>query len=246
MVIFNFIFSLISTILALGISLVVLSYSWWLLFLNKYTRYKRVAQYIITVPLALVYRVLFMMRLKVYGKEHVDPARVSLYICNHQSYMDIPPLLRYSRATALSKKEVKWLPIIGQITYVGGGLFFDRKKTTDKFGVLREVIELFKSGSSLCIFPEGTRSRSGKLLRPRFALIKLCYKKNIPVVPAGIEGTRNIMKSGRFYYKFFQKVVLEFTPPIYPEQFKNEDDFCKACWERVKVTHDGILKNHFE
>ena len=77
------------------------------------------------------------------------------------------------------------------------------------------------------------------------AIIKLCYKLNIPIVTAAVEGTRDILPRYGKYFKFLQKVVLKFNHPLYPKDFINEDDYAFACWEKVKSTHNDILKEFF-
>jgi 1-acyl-sn-glycerol-3-phosphate acyltransferase len=105
---------------------------------------------------------------------------------------------------------------------------------------VKKAMTLFRNNYSLCLFPEGTRSKDGRLLKPNLSIIRLCYKENIAVVPAAIEGTKNVMARGSVIYNFFQKVVLKYTPPVLPENFPDEDSFAKACWQRVVDTHNEI------
>jgi 1-acyl-sn-glycerol-3-phosphate acyltransferase len=106
-------------------------------------------------------------------------------------------------------------------------------------------MNVFKQGYSVILYPEGTRSRDGKLLKPNLAIIRLCYKSGIPVVSCAIEGTRDILPRNRIYFKIFKKIVLKFNKPLYPKDFKSEEEFTKECWGRVKSTRDEIIKEHF-
>lgn len=234
-------FTFISCFLIQTVSFIFMIIDWWLLFINQYDRF-RVADKFLVTPAANIYNILLTMRLKVYGKEHVDKKRTTLYICNHQSWVDIPVLIKNSHASALSKKEVKLIPIIGLLTIYAGALFFDRKNPAERINLIKGVMKYFRNGSSLCLFPEGTRSENGELLEPQFPIIKLCYKQKIPVVPAAIEGSRNVLGKNRLYYNFFQKVILKYMPPVYPEDYSNADDFCNACWDKVQEAHQEILQ----
>jgi len=243
---------LIKTVLALIAGIFVIIYSsiwaltgWWLLFIPKYKRY-RYADVFMVLPwtFSINYLILFI-RLKVLGKENVDKKRTSLYICNHQSWIDIQIFVRHSHATGVAKKEVMQIPFIGILIKYAGALLFDRNAANSRTQVIKEMITYFRNGSSLCLYPEGTRSRDGSILEPNLTTLKLCFRQNIPVVPAAIEGTRNILKRGSLLFNFFQKVVLKYNTPMYPKDFANDEEFAKACWEKVRSTHAEILETYF-
>ena len=211
MKIFYYIATVILTILVSIVSVFFIITEWWLLFIPRYKRYKMSDPFLI-IPWTIVLNTLTGLRVKVLNKQYVDKKRTTLYICNHQSWIDIPTLLSSTHASALSKKE---------------------------------VIDMLKKGYSLCVFPEGTRSFDGNLLEPNITLIKLCYKLNVCVVPAAIEGSRNALQKGNYYMKFFQKVVLKYAEPLYPKDFKNDEEFAKACWGKVTETHTEIKTTYF-
>ncbi|MCG8568934.1 MAG: 1-acyl-sn-glycerol-3-phosphate acyltransferase [Spirochaetes bacterium] len=244
MIVFDIFFSIIAVILILSSSLIFLTLNWWLIFTDKYNRH-RIADIPLIQPAAIVYGWILGVRMKVLGKEHVDKRRTTVYICNHQSWLDIIVFIRFSHTIAISKKEVRRIPLVGILTILAGTFFFDRTKSTDRMGIIKQIMIFLKKGHSLCLFPEGTRSRDGSLLKPQLSLLKLCYKMKIPIVPAAIEGTRNVLARKRPYFRFCQKVVLQYTPPIYPEDYENDDDFTQACWERVAETHAELVKKQF-
>lgn len=241
-----YIYTLIVTILTLIMSLFFVVTFWFFLFFPKYKRFKYF-DCLIMCPWTFVFdRLLLGIRLKLFGLENIDVKRTTLYICNHQSWLDIPVANKYTHTISLSKKQVRRLPLIGLLIMYAGPIIVDRDDRSSRLGSLKEIINVFKKGYSLTLFPEGTRSRDGKLITPNTAIIKVCYKLNIPVVAAAIEGTRDILPRNRFYLKFLQKVVLRFNSPIYPKDHKNEDEFVTKCWNKVKDTHYGILKEFFQ
>ncbi|OHD18034.1 MAG: hypothetical protein A2086_15880 [Spirochaetes bacterium GWD1_27_9] len=244
MKIFYYIATVILTILVSIVSVFFIITEWWLLFIPRYKRYKMSDPFLI-IPWTIVLNTLTGLRVKVLNKQYVDKKRTTLYICNHQSWIDIPTLLSSTHASALSKKEVKYIPFIGILTIYGGAFFFDRDEKKSRLGIIKEVIDMLKKGYSLCVFPEGTRSFDGNLLEPNITLIKLCYKLNVCVVPAAIEGSRNALQKGNYYMKFFQKVVLKYAEPLYPKDFKNDEEFAKACWGKVTETHTEIKTTYF-
>jgi 1-acyl-sn-glycerol-3-phosphate acyltransferase len=236
----------IAAILILSFSAFYALIGWWLLFIPKQKRYKYADNFMVFLWAFFVNRVALLIRLKVIGKGYVDKKRTSLYICNHQSWNDIPIVIRYSHATGVAKKEVAQIPIVGILIQYAGALLFDRDDKSSRLSVIKDMITYFKNGTSLCIFPEGTRSLDGTLLAPNLTTLKLCYKMGIPVVPTAIEGTRNVLARHKKLFNFFQKTVIQFTPPIYPKDFATEEIFSKTCWETVITTHTEICDLYFK
>lgn len=226
-------------------SVITLTLLFWLLFVNVFDRYE-VARYLIIAPwVFIINRLLLFMRVKIIGYENVDKKRKTLYICNHQSWCDITTFIRYSKATAIAKEEVKSIPFLGPVTVYTGTLYFKRESRGDRMSIIKEVRTLFEKGHSLCIFPEGTRCNAdGELLQPNMAIIKLCYKMNIPVVPAAIEGTRFVLPRGKVLFKFFQRVYLKYNKPVFPADFSSSDEFCEYCWKVVAESYNELKDNY--
>ncbi|HNZ28200.1 MAG TPA: lysophospholipid acyltransferase family protein [Spirochaetota bacterium] len=246
MILINLIFSFISGMLVLFMSLIFVLIDWWLLFIPRNKRYL-VARKFLVVPWTIIANnFLFCMRLKVLGKEHLSKEKNSLFICNHQSWADIPAFLRYTPSTALSKSEVRRIPVVGILTIYAGGIFFDRDDKKSRIGIIKEVMEFLKQGYSMCYYPEGTRSVDGELLEPNLTLVKLAYKLKVPVIPSAIEGSRNVIQRGRIYYKFFQRVILKYSEPLYPTDFSSEEEFANACWSKVVDIHKEIKRDYFQ
>jgi 1-acyl-sn-glycerol-3-phosphate acyltransferase len=228
-------------LIMISIGLVVMVICSPLLLLPRYKRYKYADIMFMTPWGNFMNKILLMMRIKVIGKEFVDRKRPTLYICNHQSWIDIALFIINSHCPAISKKEVKYIPLLGIFTIYAGTVFIDRTKTSSRFSIIKDVSDLLHNGTSLCLFPEGTRSISGDLLTPNLALLKLCFKQKITVVPAAIDGTRFVLAKHVHYFKPGRKVILKYTPPVNPVNFENAEDFAKACWNEVVKAHSEII-----
>lgn len=233
-------------ILTFILSLFFVSTAWFFVFFPKYYR-ARIFEFFVSFPwIFIVLRIFLGVRLKIIGKKNVDRKRTTLYICNHQSWVDVPVLFRYSHAVGVSKKEIRRIPLVGVLMlYSGSIIIVDRDKKKSRLTSVKEIMRVLKNGFSIFLFPEGTRSRDGKILKANLAITRLCYKLNIPVIPASIEGTRNILPRNRIYLKFLQKVILKFNSPIFPNDYHTDDEFADSCWKRVKSSHQEILKKYF-
>ena len=245
MVIVFLIYSLFAAIATLSMSLFYVVTCFFFLILPKYKRYK-LFDSLVVYPWTFIFnKLILFMRITVIGRKNVDRKRTTLYICNHQSWVDIPTAIKYTHTITLSKKQVRRLPLVGVLIIYASPIIVDRDDKSSRLGSLKEIIHCLKKGYSINMFPEGTRSRDGKLIKPNKAVIRLCFKLNIPVVSTALEGTRDILPRNRIYLKPLRRVVIKFNDPIYPKDFTNEDEFADACWEKVKESHNGILKEYF-
>jgi 1-acyl-sn-glycerol-3-phosphate acyltransferase len=244
MIVIKFLLSCLAGLFIILCSLIFDFIGWWLMFIPVHLRFKFADNFMIQPWTFFVNNLVLFIRVKIIGKEYVDKKRPTLYICNHQSWADIQILVKYSHAPGLARKEVLTIPFVGLLTMYSGSLFFDKEELNSRLKVIKKLITFFKKGASLCVYPEGTRSPDGSLIEPNLTSLKLCYKLGIPVVPAAIEGTRDIMARNRPYFKFFQKVILKYNPPMFPKDFKSDDEFAEACWNTVRSSHAEIFKMH--
>src|SRR5262245_32706657 len=107
------------------------------------------------------------VKLKVSGSERLDPHRQYIFMVNHQSNADIPILVQSLPRFQLrwiAKKELLWVPFFGWAMWATKHITVDRSDRMDALGSLKKAKERMKSGISLVIFPEGTRSSNGHLL----------------------------------------------------------------------------------
>lgn len=241
----NAIFSAITYFLVYMMAFILMVVNFWLIFVDRYKRYKWADIFLVMPYAVYINRLLLFMRIKIIGKEYVDKKRKSLYICNHQSYLDIATFVRFSHAVPISKKEVRKIPFIGRLAEYASTIFFDRTNKSGRLGAIKEIKKMFDAGVSLSLFPEGTRTIDGTVGEPMFAVIKMCYKFKIPVVPTAIHGTVNILPKKQWNVKYFQRVVLKFNEPVYPECFNTGDEFCEYCWNKVIESHREIVETYF-
>ena len=238
--IFDIIWSVIAAVEIMLLSIIFVIIDFWLIFVPIKYRNK-VARYVLIVPWCwTINTLIYFIRLKVIGKEYLDRNRTTIYICNHQSWIDASTFGHITPASSLAKSQVKNIPLVGLLVIYAGGILFDRETQSSRLGIVKLMMKTLKDGISICFFPEGTRSRDGNLLRPNLSLIKLAYKMKIPVVPAALNGTRDVVQKGRPYFRFFRKVVIKYNPPMNPADFADEDSFAAACWGKVEETYKEI------
>ena len=166
------------------------------------------------------------------GLENIPRDRGFLAIANHRAAADIPLILADTRAHGISKKLVLYFPGMGQLGYLGGALFFHRRKPSERRRVLVQAIERMSGGQPLHVYPEGTRMRDGKPPKVHLSLVEACHKAGIPILPVALVGTENMVPKDIFM-KPFRRVSVSYCPLVEPEGFEDPGDFARHCWAQV-------------
>jgi lysophosphatidate acyltransferase len=133
------------------------------------------------------------------GAENFDVNRPALYISNHTSVVDlfIGMWISPVGTVGVAKKQVVWYPLIGQLYLLSGHLRIDRGNTTQAKESLREMGEIVrKNRLSIWMWPEGTRSRDGRLLPFKKGIVHLALQTGLPIVPVVVTGAQHAWTNG--------------------------------------------------
>lgn len=125
------------------------------------------------------------------GTEHLDADRPAIYISNHTSIVDIFLAIWLSPVgtVGVAKKQVVYYPFFGLMYLLSGHLRIDRGKSDRAKASLAALGSLVRANRlSIYIWPEGTRSRSGRLLPFKKGIVHLAEQTGLPIVPIVIEG----------------------------------------------------------
>ncbi|KAL3362608.1 hypothetical protein AABB24_012094 [Solanum stoloniferum] len=166
-------------------------------FVLLFDRYHRKAHHLVartwaTLTITPFYRVEFE------GLENLpSPDTPAVYVSNHQSFLDIYTLLTLGRNFKfISKTAIFLIPIIGWAMYLMGLIPLRRMDSRSQLECLKRCMDLVKKGASVFFFPEGTRSKDGKLGPFKKGAFSVAAKTGVPVVPITISGTGRIMPAG--------------------------------------------------
>jgi len=134
--------------------------------------------------------------LKVRGLENIEPDRQYVFMVNHQSNIDIPvltqSLIRF-QLRWIAKKELLRVPLFGWALWAAKHITIDRSDPLGAVRSLERAKERLAAGISIVIFPEGTRSRDGRLLRFKKGGFLLAVQSRTPIVPVAIKGSGMIL-----------------------------------------------------
>ncbi len=139
-----------------------------------------------------------------------------LWVCNHRSAFDpvvTADRLRLYNIAFLSKPSNMNLPGIARLAWGAGFLAIDRANDREALKAILRAADFLKRGvCSIGLYPEGTRTKTGKLLPFHAGSFKIAQRGNVPIVLAAIQGTENVGKNFPFRRTDVQLDVLEVIP----------------------------------
>jgi 1-acyl-sn-glycerol-3-phosphate acyltransferase len=138
------------------------------------------------------------VRVQVRGLDRLERGKTYVFVANHQSIYDIPVLfasLPY-QLRIIAKDSLRRFPILGWHLSRTGHLLVDRRKPDPRV-VFNWANGLTANGVSLIVFPEGTRSQSGRLGPFKGGSIYPAVQAGLPIVPISVAGSRHVMRKGR-------------------------------------------------
>lgn len=135
------------------------------------------------------------VHVKVEGAERIQAGSRYVYAANHSSLFDIPILLAHipDNVRIMYKAELGKVPVWGWALRMSPFIAVDRNRSRQASGVLENVVESMKSGASVMIFPEGTRSSDGTLGPFRRGAVSIAVRSNTPILPVTICGSEKIL-----------------------------------------------------
>ncbi|MCR4684026.1 MAG: 1-acyl-sn-glycerol-3-phosphate acyltransferase [Lachnospiraceae bacterium] len=179
---------------------------------------------------------------KVIGHENVPENEAVLYVANHRSFFDI--IITYTlvpgRCGYISKKENRVPILTGYMNNIHC-LFLDRKDVKQGMKVILTAIQYIKDGISICIFPEGTRSRTSEMLPFKEGSFKLASKTGCKIVPIAITGSSAIFED---HFPLLKKgeVIVEYGKPFTIAELSPEDQKFPGRYTRGLI--ESMLKAH--
>jgi 1-acyl-sn-glycerol-3-phosphate acyltransferase len=150
---------------------------------------------------------------RTHGLEHLADAGPYIFAPNHQSHFDIAALLGHLPGTNrfVTKKELFAEPVLGMVLRTLGMIGVDRDDPGD---AIARFTKAAAAGSSLIIFPEGTRSRDGTLLPFKKGPFVTAIQLGLPIVPVVCCGTREVMPKGGYLAIVPGDIDVYIEPPI--------------------------------
>ncbi len=170
------------------------------------------------------------IRVRIVGLENVPAGRPCIFMSNHVSNLDPPVLLPAipGRSSVMLKKELMKIPLLGTAMRMGRYVPVARGQSREEAEKSMEIAaEALKAGLHMTLFPEGTRSKDGKLLPFKKGGFFLAEATGVPIVPVVISGTAQMMRKGSLKI-FPAEAEVRFLPVIDPKAYASREDLMGA------------------
>jgi 1-acyl-sn-glycerol-3-phosphate acyltransferase len=160
------------------------------------------------------------VRVEVRYAPELEPGRSYVFLSNHQSLFDIPVLIATSpgQVRMVAKRSLFLIPIFGWGLKAGGFISVDRADRSTAGRTFAQAAARLREGTSILMFPEGTRATSDTLLPFQRGGFLLALKSGLPIVPVGIRGSRAIQRKGSWAIRPGTAVV-SYGAPIDPAAY---------------------------
>ncbi|MGM0639842.1 MAG: lysophospholipid acyltransferase family protein [Thermotogota bacterium] len=158
------------------------------------------------------------------GKENIPEKGPYVIVSNHQSYFDIPLIFGYIYPSGfVAKIELAKMPIVGKYITALDSVLINRKDPKSGAASLRRFAKNLKKGSIITVFPEGTRTKTGKIDEFKKGTLMVPFRYGISLLPLAIDGSFNVSKKGSFLFKP-TTIKVKIFKPIDPKTFASEGE----------------------
>ncbi|MEW6775446.1 MAG: lysophospholipid acyltransferase family protein [Bdellovibrionota bacterium] len=172
--------------------------------------------------------------LHIVGGERLENLSGAIVMSNHESHFDPPSLMAASPTPLrfLTKHSLFYFPIFGQALWAMGYISINRGVQAKAFKSIEKAAQAIRGGRTVLIFPEGTRAMTSELLPFKKGGFVIAAKSQVPIVPVGIAGTREVIPKG-FHWLLRSPVVLVVGAPIETKGFDLDNK--EALMEKVRT-----------
>jgi 1-acyl-sn-glycerol-3-phosphate acyltransferase len=195
----------------------------WLLML-PFDRNRKITHWILIYQSWILTRVMPIWKIRIEGRKKAVKGTPYVIISNHQSILDILLVncLRY-RFKWISKIENVKMPVLGWYLRMAGYITVDRGNKESKEEMLEKSFECLKGGTSIMMFPEGTRSVNREIGFFKRGAFQLAISARVPILPVVLDGSGGVLPKHGFIFSTGHKISIRVFEPVPPESFNTDD-----------------------
>lgn len=184
---------------------------------------------------------------RVHGLDALPKDASVIFVCNHVSLYDILALVGWMpRNNFVAKAELFRIPIFGQAMRVLGTVPIERSNQRAAFGAYDEAAERIRDGSSVVVFPEGTRGRDYAIRQFKKGPFVLAIKAGAPIVPVVIYGTIEILPKGSLLmHPGIIDVFVLAQVPTAGLAYADRDTLARSVQDRMQQRMQAAMDSHY-
>lgn len=186
---------------------------------------------------------LFFIDVKVEGRENIDKNKSYVFVANHQGAYDIFALSGYlgHNFCWMMRRALINIPFVGTACQMSGQILVDTHNAKALKKTMDDAKKRLNKGVSLCVFPEGRRTDTGKMGPFKKGAFKLAVDFSLPVVPITIDGSYDVMPRSTFNIRP-GKIRIMIHKPIFPTE--DGHDLKALSIDSFKIIHDSLPEKY--
>ena len=163
-------------------------------------------------------------KITIEGRKKALKGTTYVIISNHQSILDILLIncLRY-RFKWISKIENNRVPFVGWYLKMADYITVDRGDKESKEKMMAEAYSCLRDGTSIMIYPEGTRSTDNRIGFFKRGAFQLALSAQVPILPVLIDGTGGVLPKHGLIFGGFHRITIRVLDPVQPGSFGTSD-----------------------
>ncbi|MCX8020423.1 MAG: 1-acyl-sn-glycerol-3-phosphate acyltransferase [Chitinophagaceae bacterium] len=177
------------------------------------------------------------------GRHYFQKGKTYIVTFNHNSLMDVPlscPFVPGANKT-IAKSSFTKIPVFGMY-YSKGSVLVDRKSEVSRRQSFERMIRTLQKGMHMCIYPEGTRNRTGEPLKKFYdGAFRLAEDTQTDIIPALIFFTKKVLPPEKAFWFMPHRLELHFLPPV-SVSGKNYETLREEVYEIMKAYYVGYSK----
>lgn len=175
-------------------------------------------------------------KVRIYGRDYIDRKQNYVMVSNHQSGVDIIVLFRlFIHFKWVAKKELFYIPFLGWNMFLNGDIPIVRSHGRSKLMMMDRAAQVIRQGNPVMIFPEGTRTRDGKIQPFKTGAFRLALETQSPILPIAISNTYYAIRKGGLMVHKNHDITARILNPIPYESIKDME-----AYEIARMVHDQI------
>lgn len=189
---------------------------------------------------------LLLLPIKVEGREKISKKNSYVFVANHQGPMDIFLIYGFLGRNFkwMMKKSLRKIPLIGYTCERAGHIFVDKSGPKKIQETIEHARETLRGGTSLVVFPEGSRTFTGHMAKFRKGAFQLADEIGLPIVPITIDGSFDVLtRMAGFNFVNYHSMRLVIHDPIYPQE-KGAEAIQYAMEKSYEVIMAALPEHH--
>ena len=177
------------------------------------------------------------------GKEHIKKNQAYVIVSNHQTLIDILVIYTlFKHFKWVAKNSLLKIPFVGWNMALNGYIIVKRTDAKSQIKMMKNAERTLKSGSSIMIFPEGTRSPDGNVGRFKRGAFILSEIADVPVIPIALHNVDKAMRKKSLWLNKSTDMKAKVFEPVHPKDFKNTKEMSEAVKDIITIQLDEWRK----